>query len=112
MEYHSTLDARGGSAMLQRRGVRRKGTRMAHTDDDKRKLLDWEKLEVPEQLPSFSYVLTQEMVDEFRKGVMDPEAAFPTISHKVDVRPYHVAYRDNGSVNARCAFYCYNAPIP
>ena len=85
---------------------------MAHADDDKRKLLDWEKLEVPEQLPSFSYVLTQQMIDEFRKGVMDPEAAFPTISHKVDVRPYHVVYHDNGSVNARCAFYCYNAPVP
>ncbi|MCC7079163.1 MAG: hypothetical protein IT530_00705 [Burkholderiales bacterium] len=83
---------------------------MAH-DDEKRKLLDWDKLEVPEQLPSFSYVLTQEMIDEFRQGVMDTQAAFPTISHKVDVRPYHVVYHDNGSVNARCAFYCYNAPI-
>ena len=51
------------------------------------------------------------MIDEFRQGVMDPEAAFPTISHKVDVQPYHMVYRDNGSVNARCAFYCYNPPI-
>ncbi len=84
---------------------------MAHAEDDKRKLLDWEAVQIPEPLPSFSYVLTQQMVDEFRQGVMDPEAAFPTISHKVDVRPYHVVYRDNGSVNARCAYYCYNPPI-
>jgi len=76
-----------------------------------RKLLDWETLEVGEQLPSFSYVLTQQMVDEYRRGVMDPEAAFPTISHKVDVNAYHMAYHDNGSVNARCAFYCYNPPM-
>ena len=77
----------------------------------KTKLLDWEKLEVGEKLPSFSYVLTQAMMDDFRAGVMDPEAAFPTISHKVDVKPYHMAYHDDGSVNARCAFYCYNPPI-
>ena len=81
-------------------------------EEDKRKLLDWETLQVGEQLPSFSYVLTQEMVDQYRKGVMDPEAAFPTISHKVDVRPYQKVYRDSGSVNARCAFHCYNPPIP
>ncbi|HUZ65357.1 MAG TPA: hypothetical protein VMU82_16760 [Acetobacteraceae bacterium] len=76
-----------------------------------RRLLDWEALEVGEQLPSFSYVLTQEMIDAYRRGVMDPDAAFPTISHKVDVHPYHMVYRDNGSVNARCAFYCYNSPV-
>src|SRR3954453_15954348 len=85
---------------------------MAQTQtEDKRKLLDWDKLVIGEKLPSFSYVLTQEMIDEYRKGVMDPEAAFPTISHKVDVRPYQSVYRDNGSVIARCAFYCYNSPV-
>ena len=85
---------------------------MAHAhEDETRKLLDWEALEVGEQLPVFSYVITQQMIDEFRQGVMDPEAAFPTISHKVDVQPYHMVYHDSGSVNARCAFYCYNPPI-
>ena len=28
------------------------------------------------------------------------------------MRPYQSVYRDNGSVNARCAFYCYNPPLP
>jgi len=85
---------------------------MTQADEhDSRKLLDWEALEVGEQLPSFSYVLTQEMIEAYRRGVMDPEAAFPTISHKVDIHPYHMVYRDNGSVNARCAFYCYNPPV-
>jgi len=51
------------------------------------------------------------MMDEYRQGVMDPEAAFPTISHKVDVNAYHMVYHDDGSVNARCAFYCYNPPV-
>lgn len=85
---------------------------MAHANvDDTRTLLDWDKLEVGQELPSFSYVLTQEMLNDFRKGVDDPEAAFPTISHKVDVNAYHKVYRDDGSVNARCAFFCYNPPI-
>jgi hypothetical protein len=79
---------------------------------DTRKALNWEALEIGENLPGFTYVLTQEMVDEYRRGVQDPEAAFPTISHKVDVRPYNATYYDNGSVNARCAFHCYNAPTP
>ena len=57
---------------------------MAETEDT-RKMLDWNALEIGEKLPSFSYVLTQAMIDEYRQGVMDPEAAFPTISHKVDV---------------------------
>jgi hypothetical protein len=85
---------------------------MAHADsDDTRTLLDWDKLQEGQELPSFSYVLTQEMINDFRKGVDDPEAAFPTISHKVDVNSYHKVYRDAGSVNARCAFYCYNPPV-
>ena len=52
------------------------------------------------------------MIDEYRRGVMDPQAAFPTISHKVDVRQFNAKYSDNGSVNARCAFHCYNEPAP
>ena len=79
---------------------------------DQRILLDWDALEVGETFEKYEYVLTQEMIDSYRKGVMDPEAAFPTISHKVDVKQYNKKYRDDGSVNARCAFYCYNPPLP
>ena len=79
---------------------------------DQRILLDWDALEVGETFEKYEYVLTQEMIDTYRNGVMDPEAAFPTISHKVDVKQYSKRYRDDGSVNARCAFYCYNPPIP
>ncbi|MBI4311727.1 MAG: hypothetical protein HY681_08085 [Chloroflexi bacterium] len=82
------------------------------TKEDTRKVLDWDALEVGERFPPFSYVLTQQMLDEYRRGVMDPEAAFPTIAHKVDVGAYNRAYRDHGSVNARCAFHCYNPPLP
>ncbi len=80
-------------------------------DTDNRILLDWDSLEVGETFEKYEYVLTQEMIDTYRKGVMDDEAAFPTISHKVDVKQYNAKYTDNGSVNARCAFRCYNPPI-
>ena len=81
-------------------------------ENDPRQLLDWDALEVGETFERFDYVLTGEMVETYRQGVMDPDAAFPTISHKVDVKQYNGKYRDNGSVNARCAFFCYNPPIP
>ena len=79
---------------------------------DNRIPLDWDALEVGEVFGKFEYTLTQEMIDEYRRGVMDPEAAFPTISHKVDVRQFNAKYSDNGSVNARYAFHCYNSPVP
>ena len=78
---------------------------------DDRILLDWDALEVGETFKKYEYVLTQEMIDTYRKGVLDPEAAFPTISHKVDIKQFNAKYRDAGSVNARCAFFCYNPPI-
>ena len=81
---------------------------MAEVDD--RIELDWNALQVGQTFDKFEYLLTQEMIDTYRKGVMDSEASFPTISHKVDVRQYNAKYSDAGSVNARCAFHCYNPP--
>jgi hypothetical protein len=81
------------------------------TEADTRVPLDWDVLEVGETFETYEYLLTQNMIDQYRQGVMDPDASFPTISHKVDVRQYNAKYTDNGSVNARCAFYCYNPPI-
>ena len=72
-------------------------------DTDNRILLDWDALEVGETFDKYEYVLTQEMIDTYWKGVMDDEAGFPTIAHKVDVKQYNARYTDNGSVNARCA---------
>ncbi|SVD12413.1 uncharacterized protein METZ01_LOCUS365267, partial [marine metagenome] len=51
-------------------------------DVDNRIELDWASLEVGETFEKFEYLLTQEMIDTYRKGVMDPEASFPTIAHK------------------------------
>ena len=67
---------------------------------DNRIPLDWDALEVGEVFDKFEYVLTQQMIDEYRRGVMD------------SVRQFNAKYSDNGSVNARCAFHCYNSPVP
>ena len=80
-------------------------------ETDTRELLDWDALEVGETFERFQYVLTGDMIEAYRQGVMDPEASYPTIAHKVDVKQYNKKYRDDGSVNARCAFYCYNPPV-
>tara|TARA_B100000686_G_C16301363_1_gene718605 strand:- start:89 stop:505 length:417 start_codon:yes stop_codon:yes gene_type:complete len=80
--------------------------------EEGKELLDWNALEIGETFPVYEYMIQQDNIDQFRKGVMDLEASFPTISHKVDVRQYDKKYTDNGSVNARCSFFCYNSPIP
>ena len=46
-------------------------------ETDNRQLLDWDALEIGESLPSFEYVLTQEMVDLYRQGVGDPRGSLP-----------------------------------
>ena len=78
---------------------------------DNRIELDWDALEVGETFDKFEYLLTQEMIDTYRMGVMDSEAGFPTIAHKVVVRQYNNKYTDVGSGNARRAFPCYNPPV-
>ena len=82
---------------------------MDHTE---RRALDYEQLEIGEALPSYEYLLTKDMLDRYRLGVQDPDARFPTIAVKADIGAYHKQYEDAGSVNARCAYHCYNPPVP
>jgi hypothetical protein len=85
--------------------------RNAESQVPERKTLDYERLEIGEPLPSYEYLLTQEMLEQYRQGVQDPDARFPTIAVKADIGAYHRKYEDVGSVNARCAYYCYNPPV-
>jgi hypothetical protein len=80
--------------------------------EDKRITADWDTVQIGEQLPSYEYVLTQEMLDKYREGVEDPEARFATIAVRADTTSFYQKYSDAGSVNARCSFFCYNPPIP
>ena len=75
--------------------------------------LDYNKLQIGEELGSYEYVLTQEMVDEYRKSVDDPEAVFPTIAVKHDATALGLAYEDTtGGVNAGNEMEFHNPPVP
>ena len=74
--------------------------------------LDYNKLEIGEELGTYEYVLTQEMIDEYRKSVDDPDGAFPTIAVKHDATALGLAYEDNtGGVNAGNEIELHTPPI-
>jgi hypothetical protein len=75
--------------------------------------LDYNKLQIGEELGSYEYLLTQEMLDNFRASVEDPDAAFPTIGVKHDATALAMCYVDNiGGVNAGNEMEFHNPPIP
>jgi hypothetical protein len=75
--------------------------------------LSYDNLQIGEELGSYEYVLTQEMLDSFRASVEDPDAAFPTIAVKHDATALHMCYEDNlGGVNAGNEMEFHNPPIP
>jgi hypothetical protein len=75
--------------------------------------LVYDNLQIGEELGSYEYVLTQEMVDAFRLSVDDPEAVFPTIAVKHDATALSMVYEDTtGGVNAGNEMEFHNPPIP
>jgi hypothetical protein len=75
--------------------------------------LRYDDLVIGERLGSFEYVLTQEMLDEFRESVEDPEACFPTLAVKHDGTALNMIYKDTtGGVNAGNEVEFFNPPIP
>ena len=75
--------------------------------------LVYDKLQIGEDLGSYEYLLTQEMLDSFRASVEDPDAAFPTIAVKHDATALAMSYQDNlGGVNAGNEMEFHNPPIP
>jgi len=77
------------------------------------KEFDYDKLVIGEELGSYEYVLTQDMLDNFRAAVEDPEASFPTLAVKHDATAFAMVYEDNtGGVNAGNEVEFFNPPIP
>lgn len=73
----------------------------------------YDDVQVGEELGSYEYLLTQEMVDLYRRAVDDPDAVFPTIAVKHDATSLALAYDDQtGSVNAGNEIELHNPPIP
>ena len=79
----------------------------------KLKLFDYNTIEIGEELGSYEYLLTQEMLDSFRASIDDPDAPFPTLAVKHDATAFAMVYEDNtGGVNAGNEVAFYNPPIP
>ena len=77
------------------------------------KPLVYDDLQIGEELGSYEYVLTQEMLDTFRESVDDPEAPFPTLGVKHDATALAMVYDDTtGGVNAGNEVEFFNPPIP
>ena len=73
----------------------------------------YDEVQIGEELGSYEYLLTQEMVDLYRKAVADPDAVFPTIAVKHDATSLSLAYNDQtGSVNAGNEIELHNPPVP
>ena len=81
--------------------------------DQGTKELRYNDLVIGEPLGSYEYVLTQEMLDNFRESVEDPEAVFPTLAVKHDATALNMVYKDTtGGVNAGNEIEFFNPPIP
>ncbi len=74
---------------------------------------EYDKVVIGEELGSYEYVLTEEMVENFRRAVDDPEAPFPTLAVKHDATAFAMVYEDDtGGVNAGNEVEFFNPPIP
>ncbi len=77
------------------------------------KQFEYDKIEIGEELGSYEYILTQEMLDNFRRSVDDPDAPFPTLAVKHDATAFAMVYEDNtGGVNAGNEVEFFNPPMP
>ena len=73
----------------------------------------YDEVEIGEELGSYEYLLTQEMLDNFRASIDDPEGCFPTLAVKHDATALAMVYDDTtGGVNAGNQVEFFNPPIP
>ena len=80
--------------------------------DSELKLFVYDDVVIGEELGSYEYVLTQEMLDNFRASVDDPEAPFPTLGVKHDATAFAMVHDDQiGTVNAGNQVEFFNPPV-
>jgi len=89
------------------------GTQRMAISKGKLKPFNYDAAKIGEELGSYEYVLTQEMLDSFRRAVGDPDASFPTLAVKHDATALAMVYEDTtGGVNAGNEVEFFNPPIP
>lgn len=73
----------------------------------------WDSIPIGDDLGSLDYVLTQQMVDDYRRVVDNPHAAYPTVAAR---HPANLFYRKYASVmrvpNMGHDSEYFNPPIP
>ena len=78
-----------------------------------RKEFEYGEARIGEELGSYEYLFTQEILDRFRQAVDDPEAPFATLGVKHDATAFFMVYTDpTGGINAGNEVEFFNAPIP
>ncbi len=78
-----------------------------------KKQFDYDSAQAGEELGSYEYLLTREMVDRYREAVDDPDAVFATIAVKHDATAFLMVYDDpTGNVLAGNQVEFFNEPIP
>ena len=81
--------------------------------EEELKVFDYNSVQIGEELGSYEYLLTQEMLDSFRASVDDPDACFPTLAVKHDATALNMVYNDTtGGVNAGNEVEFFNPPVP
>ena len=81
--------------------------------DSTKRRFDFDVAQAGEELGSYEYLLTQEMVDRYRQSVDDPDAVFATIAVKHDATAFLMVYEDaTGNVNAGNEVEFFNEPTP
>ena len=81
------------------------------TTENAKRPLDYEGVQIGEELSSYEYVLTQKQLDDFRQSIDAPDAMYPTIAIKHDVTALHMVYEAGGVVTARNEVHFHNPPI-
>ena len=77
-----------------------------------RKLYNFDDVQVGEELGSYEYEYTQDMLDDFRRSVDDPDARFATLAVKHDATAFDMVYEDRtGTVNAGNEVEFFTPPI-
>src|SRR5688572_20719134 len=71
-----------------------------------------DEVTIGEKLDSFSYLVTQEMLDEYRAIVDNPRAAYPTVAGRHSLQAFTNRYTEGRVMNAGTDSEYYNEVLP
>lgn len=73
----------------------------------------WDELRIGDELPGFTYLLTRQMIDDYRAIVENPTAAYPTVAGRHPARSFYARYQGLARVpNMGQEAWYFNPPEP